>query len=438
MMNNGMKVPKRIENSIMNALQGGVVPRIGLGYIAVGRELEIEAMLKDLEIIEDGGSTFRFLTGNYGSGKTFLLQTIKEHVISKGFVVADADLSPERSLVGSRVNKKGLATYRELMKNLSIKTSPEGGALGKVLDNWLDIMWMESAKMIAGGVSGMDLEKMVSDNILSIIMSMQGMVHGYDFSNILIIYWKAHRLGDMELKAKALRWLRGEYGTKTSAREELGVINIINDEDWFDYIKIWSEFFVKIGYKGFLIMIDEMINIYRYRNSLTRYKNYETMLMMYNDALQGKAKYLGIIMGGTPKALEDPKRGVYSYEALRSRLSSGRFSGYESINLMAPVIKIQPLTKSELAVLLEKIKDIHADLYGYAPTISIQEIINFIEVIYRELTLDEITPRYIIRDFINILNILYQNENETIEHIISKYQFEKDVEEVKEIVEEGE
>ena len=430
---NEKKIPKRIENSIMNALQGGVVPRIGLGYIAVGRDLEIEAMLKDVEIIEDGGSTFRFLTGDYGSGKTFLLQTIKEHVLAKGFVVVDADLSPERSLVGSGNKKRGLATYRELMKNLSVKTSPEGGALEKILDNWLDVMWMEAAQKITGGVSGMELEKMVTNSILSIITDMQGMVHGYDFANVLIIYWKSHKVGDMETKAKALRWLRGEYQTKKESKEDFGINNIINDEEWFDYIKVWSEFLVKIKYKGLIIMIDEMINIYRYRNSVTRYKNYETMLMMYNDSLQGKAKYLGIIMSGTPKALEDTSHGVYSYEALRSRLSAGRFSGYESVNLMAPVIKIQPLTKSELVILLEKLRDIHSDLYGYESLISTEDIVLLIERVFAELPLHEITPRYIIRDFINILNAMYQNHNDTISHIISHYRFSKDVEEMIEI-----
>ena len=424
-----IKVPKRIENSIINALQGGVVPRVGLGYIAVGREQEIKALLKDIEIIQEGGSTFRFLTGDYGSGKTFLLQTIKEHVMAKGFVVADADLSPERSLVGTGNKKKGLATYRELMKNLSIKTSPEGGALALILDNWIDSMWMEAAKSISGGVSGLNLEKMVTDSILTIIMDMQVMVHGYDFSNVLIIYWKAHKAGDIETKAKALRWLRGEYQLKRDAKEDLGINNIINDGDWFDYIKIWSEFFKKINYNGFLIMIDEMINIYRYRNSATRYNNYETMLMMYNDALQGKAKSLGIIMGGTPKALEDPVKGVFSYEALKSRLSAGRFTGHESVNLMAPIIRIQPLTKSELVILMEKIRDIHADLYGYQSRVTTENIVYLINHIYSEIPINEITPRYIIRDFISILNVLYQNKNETFDSVTIEFNFSNDIEE---------
>ena len=432
---NDIKVPKRIENSIINALQGGVVPRVGLGYIAVGREQEIKALLKDIEIIQEGGSTFRFLTGDYGSGKTFLLQTIKEHVMAKGFVVADADLSPERSLVGTGNKKKGLATYRELMKNLSIKTSPEGGALALILDNWIDSMWMEAAKSISGGVSGLNLEKMVTDSILTIIMDMQVMVHGYDFSNVLIIYWKAHKAGDIETKAKALRWLRGEYQLKRDAKEDLEINNIINDGDWFDYIKIWSEFFKKINYNGFLIMIDEMINIYRYRNSATRYNNYETMLMMYNDALQGKAKSLGIIMGGTPKALEDPVKGVFSYEALKSRLSAGRFTGHESVNLMAPIIRIQPLTKSELVILMEKIRDIHADLYGYQPRVTTENIVYLINHIYSEIPINEITPRYIIRDFISILNVLYQNENETFDSVTIEFNFSNDIEETFDIEE---
>lgn len=426
---NDIKVPKRIENSIINALQGGVVPRVGLGYIAVGREQEIKALLKDVEIIQEGGSTFRFLTGDYGSGKTFLLQTIKEHVMAKGFVVADADLSPERSLVGTGNKKKGLATYRELMKNLSIKTSPEGGALALILDNWIDSMWMEAAKSISGGISGLNLEKMVTDSILTTIMDMQVMVHGFDFSNVLIIYWKAHKAGDIETKAKALRWLRGEYQLKRDAKEDFGINNIINDGDWFDYIKIWSEFFKKINYNGFLIMIDEMINIYRYRNSATRYNNYETMLMMYNDALQGKAKSLGIIMGGTPKALEDPVKGVFSYEALKSRLSAGRFTGHESVNLMAPIIRIQPLTKSELVILMEKIRDIHADLYGYQSRVTTENIVYLINHIYSEIPINEITPRYIIRDFISILNVLYQNENETFDSVTIEFNFSNDIEE---------
>lgn len=413
----------------MNALQGGVVPRTGLGYIAVGRDEEISALLKDIEIIEDGGATFRFVTGNYGSGKTFLLQTIKEHAMARGFVVADADLSPERSLIGSTINKKGLATFRELMGNISIKTSPTGVALEKILDNWLNSMWIEVARNSAGsGISGNQMIEQVSTQIYDIILKMGEMVNGFDFANILIIYWKAKQSDDKETKNKALRWLRGEYRTKRDAQTDLGVSNIINDDDWFDYIKLYSRFFVKIGYKGFIIMIDEMINIYKYSQPVTRKKNYERMLNMYNDALQGKAQYLGIIMGGTPKSVEDPRKGVFSYEALKSRLEPGRFRNLNVVNLMTPIIRIQPLSKSEIIVLLEKIAKIHADLYGYEMLVSENDLVRFVQLIYNDPNNMYVTPRSIIRDFINILNILYQNADKSFDDIMEEYEYGSDQE----------
>ena len=429
-----MKVPKRIENIIMNALQGGVVPRTGLGYIAVGREQEITTLLKDVEIVENGGATFRFVSGTYGSGKTFLLQTIKEYAMAKGMIVADADLSPNRSLIGSSNRKKGLATYRELMCNLSIKTSPTGSALGKILDLWLNMIWIDVAKNIGqGGIQGNALEEMVTNKIYETILDMQEMVHGYDFANILVMYWKASRVNDAEIKAKTLRWLRGEYNTKTEAKQDLGVSNIINDDDWYEYIKLFSNFFVKIGYKGFIVIIDELINIYKCKSPVARNNNYEKILAMYNDTMQGKARYLGIIMGGTPQSIEDVNRGVFSYEALKSRLESGKYGTNKMINLMIPIIRIMPLTKEEIIVLLEKLAEIHADLYDYELKITIEDIIDFIEeAIQGE---KNVTPRSIIRDFIEVLNLFYQNYNLSIKDIMNAFKYSDDVEDVQEIEE---
>ena len=427
-------IPKRIENIIMNALQGGVVPRTGLGYIAVGREQEITTLLKDVEIVENGGATFRFVSGTYGSGKTFLLQTIKEYAMAKGMIVADADLSPNRSLIGSSNRKKGLATYRELMCNLSIKTSPTGSALGKILDLWLNMIWIDVAKNIGqGGIQGNALEEMVTNKIYETILDMQEMVHGYDFANILVMYWKASRVNDAEIKAKTLRWLRGEYNTKTEAKQDLGVSNIINDDDWYEYIKLFSNFFVKIGYKGFIVIIDELINIYKCKSPVARNNNYEKILAMYNDTMQGKARYLGIIMGGTPQSIEDVNRGVFSYEALKSRLESGKYGTNKMINLMTPIIRIMPLTKEEIIVLLEKLAEIHADLYDYELKITIEDIIDFIEeAIQGE---KNVTPRSIIRDFIEVLNLFYQNYNLSIKDIMNAFKYSDDVEDVQEIEE---
>lgn len=428
-----MRVPKRTANLIMNALQGGVVPRTGLGYIAVGREHEVSALLQDIEIIMLGGATIRFVTGIYGSGKTFLLQTIKEHAMAKGFIVADADLSPNRSLIGNVTRKKGLATYRELMGNLSSKTAPTGGALAKIFDIWLNDIWMQVAqKSCSSGISGGDLEQMVANNIYETILNMQELVHGYDFANMLTLYWKASRANDIEMKAKVLRWFRGEYQTKTEAKNSLGVNVIINDDDWFEYIKIFSNFFATIGYKGFIIIIDELINIYKSTSTIARQNNYEKMLTMYNDTLQGRAKYLGIIFGGTPRSVEDMDRGVFSYEALKSRLSTGKYGSSSMVNMMIPIIRILPLTKEEIFVLLEKLGEIHSDLYGYKLRVEHEDIAFFIKTSLIEK--DDITPRSIIRDYIEVLNLMYQNPDTSIEKILNTFIYSIDVENGQEVV----
>lgn len=427
---NDLKVPKRISNFILNALQGGVVPPQGLGYIAVGREQEINALLKDIEIIEDGGATFRLVTGKYGSGKTFLLQTIKEHAIAKGFVVSFADLSPDRNLSGNNISKKGLATYRELLGNMCIKSSPMGGALEKVLDGWINSVWMEVAQSLSSGaIAGNELEERVNKRIYETISDMQTMVHGYDFSTALILYWKSSRSGDSETKSKALRWLRGEYPTKTDAKRELGIPSIINDDDWFDYIKLFAKLLHNMNYKGYIIMIDELVNIAKSVKSSTRQRNYEKMLSMYNDALQGRATHLGIIMGGTPNSVENRYTGVFSYEALRSRLQSGTFNDPTVVNLMAPIIRIQPLTKSEIIVLLEKLTEIHANFHGYNSTISAEDILYFVDEVFAQQVDKQITPRSIIRDYIDVLNLMLQHPQYNIRSVIQNYKWNEDFEE---------
>ena len=427
---NDMKVPKRIATTIINSLQGGVTPPTGLGYYAVGREQEINALLKDLEIINDGGATFRLLIGKYGSGKTFLLHTIKEHAIAQGFVVSYADLSPERNLSGNNVSKKGLATYRELLGNMCIKSSPTGAGLEKILDGWINGVWMEVAQAMSGGaISGNDLEAQVNKRIYATINEMQSMVHGFDFSTILLMYWRASRTGDQETKSKTLKWLRGEYLLKTDARRELGIQSIINDDDWFDYIKLFARLLHNMNYKGFIIMIDELVNISKSVMYQTRQRNYEKMLSMYNDALQGRASYLGIIMGGTPSSVENRDTGVFSYEALRSRLQSGTFGDNAIINLMTPIIRIKPLTKSEIVVLLEKLGTIHADVYQYNSNISAEDIIFFVDAVYSNRIATDVRPRGVIRDFIDVLNLLMQHKELDIRTVIENYQWHEDVEE---------
>ena len=421
-MDEHKKVPKRIAQTVLNSLKGGVVPRIGLPYITVGRKNEIEALLHDVDIIAEGGASFRFIVGRYGSGKSFLLQTIRNYVMDRGFIVADADLSPERRLQGTK--GQGLATYRELISNLSTKTKPEGGALTLILDRWISAVQNEAIQETRLSPDDPALAAAADRKIYAVTASVSELVHGFEFGRLLSSYYSAYRNGDDGTKAKVVRRFRGEYTTKTEAREALGVNIIITDEDWYDYLKLFAAFFRLAGYTGMFIMIDELVNIYKIPNSITRQYNYEKMLTMYNDTLQGRAKYLGILMGSTPQAMEDRRRGIYSYEALRSRLAEGRFSRPGARDLLAPVIRLEPLTAEEMLVLCEKLAEMHAGLYGYSRSVTTEDLVSFIKIEYGRIGADQnITPREVIRDFIELLDLLYQNPKMNIAELLSSDEF---------------
>lgn len=394
------RVPKRVAAVILNSLKGGVVPRIGLPYITVGREVEIRALLTDLSLIADGGASFRFLVGRYGAGKSFLLQTIRTHAMGEGFVVADADLSPERRLQGGQ--GQGLATYRELIRNISTKTRPEGGALNLILDRWV----ASCAEADEAAVNAQ-------------LAPLEEMVHGFDFTRMLRRYRTAASEGDEEAMSCVTKWIRGEYRTKSEARAELGSSTIISDDDWYDYVKLIARFLVCSGYKGMLVLIDELVNLYKIPNAITRQYNYEKILTMYNDTLQGKAQYLGMIMGGTPTSIEDRRRGVFSYEALRSRLAQGRFAREDLKDMLAPIIRLQPLTYEELLVLIEKLMQIHAGYFGWTPTLTENDLVDFLKIEFGRVGADtHLTPREVIRDFIELLDILCQNPDANVAELL--------------------
>ena len=393
-------VPKRVAAVILNSLKGGVAPRIGLPYITVGREVEIRALLTDLSLIADGGASFRFLVGRYGAGKSFLLQTIRTHAMGEGFVVADADLSPERRLQGGQ--GQGLATYRELIRNISTKTRPEGGALNLILDRWV-------ASCADADESAINAQR----------APLEEMVHGFDFGRMLRRYRAAVSEGDEETMSRVTKWIRGEYRTKSEARAELGSSTIISDDDWYDYVKLIARFLVCSGYKGMLVLIDELVNLYKIPNAITRQYNYEKILTMYNDTLQGKAQYLGMIMGGTPTSIEDRRRGVFSYEALRSRLAQGRFAREDLKDMLAPIIRLQPLTYEELLVLIEKLMQIHAGYFGWTPTLTENDLVDFLKIEFGRVGADtHLTPREVIRDFIELLDILCQNPDANVAELL--------------------
>ena len=409
--------PKRITSTIINALKGGVVPRVGLEYISVGREREISALLHDIDIIADGGAAFRFIVGKYGSGKSFLLQTIRNYAAERGFVVVDADLSPERRFTGSK--GQGLATYKELVKNMSTKTKPDGGALPLILERW--ISGIRTSVAVEENLSPEDpaFDRSVEKRIHTVTASLEGMVNGFEFARAVLLYYRAYLTSDDQMKSNVIRWFRGEYPTRTEARQDLNINFIVTDENWYDVLKILSAFIVHAGYKGLLVIVDELVNIFKIPQSAVRQNNYEKILTMYNDVLQGKARNIGFFLGGTPQCIEDKYKGVFSYEALRSRLSEGRFAEGGGRDMLSPIIRLNMLNEEELYVLIEKLVQMHAQLFEYSPKITHEELVRFLQIEFNRVGAEShITPREIIRDFIELLNILFQSPERSASELL--------------------
>ena len=412
-----MSITKREAKTILTSLSAGVVPRTGLRHISVGRLPEVAALKSDLDHNREGGATVRFVIGRFGSGKSFLLQLMRTYALESKFVVADADFSPERRLFGS--GDEAIATYRELMKNLSTQTRPDGNALPTIIERWISGIQTSVATESGLDHGSPEFVSQVKSRILGTLNDMQELIHGFDFGSVLATYYQGYAENNEELKSSALRWMRGEYGTKTEAYAALKIRTIIDSDNFYDYLKVFAIFFRKIGYSGFTVCLDEAAYLYTITNSVSRKNNYEAILSIINDCLQGKAAHIGFIFGGTPEFLEDQRRGLFSYEALRSRLAGNRFLGEGLQDFTGPVIKLSSLTAEEIFVLLQKIREIHQSQAAAPVKMTDQDIHAYMEETLRRMGAREFTtPRELVREFVNLSNLLDQYPEKTWQEIV--------------------
>lgn len=423
-----IKVPKRILNNLLASLTAGVVPRVGAPYIAIGRKEELSSLLTSIDGVAEGGATVRFLIGRYGSGKSFLMQLLRGYAMDRGFLCADADLSTDqRRLCGG--NGAGLATYRELLRNLACKAMPDGGALSVVLSRHYASLL---SALAAEGILPEDarFSSAFTKKVMATFASLESSVGGFDFSRVVCEYFLASAEENEEKKSACLRWLRGEFSNKTEARAALGfrISTVVDDENWYDFIKLWARFARHLGYAGLIVYIDECIILYKIANRVSRESNYEKLLTIFNDTLQGRAEGLGVIFGGTPQFLEDTRRGLFSYEALRSRLADSRFAEMGYSTLSSPVIRLRRLSDNELYALVKRLSYLHAQQYGGCEQLSEVQMKRFLEVCLSRAGAEELmTPREIIRDFLSLLSILKENPETTFDMVINEKEKRYDV-----------
>ena len=389
----------RERSAIIQSLRAGVTPRIGLEHIQVGRVNEVKALIEDLDRICEGGSAFRLIIGDFGAGKSFFLQLIRYIALEKGMVAVNADLAPDRRLQASNGQARNL--YQELTRNIATRAHPEGNAMIPIIEKFITVQRAEAEKQ------GKDVEVLIKEKL----SSLSELVGGYDFAKVIAAYWRGYNEDNEELKAAAVRYLRGEYSTRTEARNDLDVRTIIDDSSVYDHLKLLARFVVQAGYKGLLVNLDEMVNLYKISNQRSRSANYEQVLRILNDCLQGSAEYLGFLLGGTPEFLIDPRKGLYSYEALHSRLAENSFAQIANVvDYTSPVLMLENLHPEELYVLLCNIRNVFAGgdkekylLPDEALTAFLQHCSNRIGDAYFR------TPRNTIKAFTDLLAILAQN-----------------------------
>jgi hypothetical protein len=393
-----MTIRTKDRDAVIQSLRAGVVPRIGQHLIQVGRTSEIETILGDIDRISDDGSAFRVVIGEYGAGKTFFLNLVRSVALEKKLVVASADLNPDRRLHASGGQARSL--YAELMRNLSTRTKPDGGALAGIVEKFIATAKAEAKN---AGVSTEVIIRQKLDHLTEL-------VNGYDFADVIAAYCRGFEEGNEQLKSDAVRWLRGEFSTKTDAKQALGVRTIVDDAAVYDQLKLLARFVRLAGFSGLLVSLDELVNLYKLANTQARNANYEQILRILNDSLQGTAVGLGFILGGTPEFLLDTRRGLYSYPALQSRLSQNTFASGGLVDFSGPVVRLSSLTPEDFYVLLQKICHVYASGDKTKYLLPEQGIYSFMEHCSKRIGDAYFrTPRTTITTFINLLAVLEQN-----------------------------
>jgi hypothetical protein len=387
----------RHREAVIQALRAGVVPSVGQHLIQVGRIRELEALISDVERVAAGGSSFRVIVGEYGAGKTFFLNQVRNIALERKLVTAHADLNPDRRLQSSSGQARSL--FAELMKNLSTRAKAEGGALSAVVEKFVTTA-LEEAKKV-----GETPENVIANKCAQLTE----MVNGYDFANVIAAYWRGYNEGNEQLKLNAVRWLRGEFRTITEAREALDVRNIVNDAHFYDQLKLMAAFVRLAGYSGLLVNLDEMVNLYKLPNTQARNANYEQLLRILNDVLQGAVKGLGFVFGCTPQTLMDTRRGIYSYAALQSRLAENTFASKHEVDYKHPVLSLSALSQEHFYMLLERIRDVYASGDASRHLIPNEGIQAFMAHCAKKIGADYFnTPRTTITAFVNLLSMLEQ------------------------------
>jgi hypothetical protein len=396
-------------DQVLKSLRAGVVPADHIDLIQVGRGGEQATLAKDILHILKGGSSVRFVTGDYGSGKTFIGELTRQKGIKQGLVVAAAALSPDKRLQAKTGETRNL--YSALVRSFSTKARPNGTALVNIVERFILTTLREAH------VNSLDPRAHIAHRL----RDFEELAGGFDFIKVVQCYWLGFENQDDELKSTALRWLRGEFINLSDARAALGVRSIIDYRNFFSGLKMLCQFVRMAGYPGLLICLDEMVALYELSHKQTRINNFNEILNIVNDCLQGQVQGMGFVFLGTPEFVYDEKKGLYSMPALKSRLALNRLATKGLTDVSGPVIELKPLQEVEMDELLHKLR--HVQAYGVAKDYLIDDMALWQFMLQCRAIHGQqyfLNPRLAIKTLLDLLAVIEQNPNVKVDELIAE------------------
>ncbi|HCH32411.1 MAG TPA: ATP-binding protein [Oceanospirillaceae bacterium] len=395
-------------DQVLKSLRAGVVPADHIDLIQVGRAGEQATLAKDILHISKGGSSVRFVTGAYGTGKTFIGELTRQQGIKQGLVVASAALSPDKRLQARTGETRNL--YSALVRSFSTKARPDGTALVNIVERFILTTLREAHVNNVGP----------EQHIAFRLGDFEELAGGFDFIKVIQRYWLGLENQDEALKSTALRWLRGEFSSLTDARAALGVRSIIDYRNFFSGLKMLCQFVRMAGYPGLLICLDEMVALHELSHKQARINNFNEILNIVNDCLQGQVQGMGFVFLGTPEFVYDDKKGLFSMPALKSRLAPNVMAKNGLKDVSGPVIELQPLQEMEMDDLLHKLRDLQA--YGNAKDYLIDDMELWALLLQcRTVYGDQyfLNPRLAIKTMLDLLAVSEQNPQADVAQLIA-------------------
>lgn len=388
-----------ILREIIDSLRNGTVPAEGTENIAVGIDEELTEIQDQIERTREDKSAFKFIIGDYGSGKTFFSTSVREMAYDKKFVVSSVVISQETPL------HKFEELYRKIMEGMRTSENKKIPAFNFILEEWL--LNIEDKVIEIEGLDPyedskkfqIEMNKRINEELM-IVGSIAA-----SFANAIRAFYKAKYEGDTVLAQGAVAWLKGD-NVRAELKSKLGVIGTITRENSFEFFRALLQMIKTAGYEGLMIILDEVETVQKLVRKDMRSAAYENLRFFIDESDRNSFPSCFFLYTGTTDLMESEK-GFKSLEPLYQRIKVEREKGDKFKNLRQPVMFLDGLNRDRLYEVACRVRNIHGQVYSWMPNDKLTD--DFIKRLINDMTLGfggeiNIGPRGFLRTLIDILD----------------------------------